>query len=270
MKRYWKLLFSSLFSLIILGTFYVYMNFPDRGLPHFEIETVEGNKKEVEKLILNGDWIQDNDDQYYPFILTVAETTYLHEQSFFTQLTNLSWSPPINYYISEYRNFMRGKDLDPSVYFENEEYLAYGTVGHEYYQGINNFFFEIALLDKNTNENISFTVDVPNTENYRWLNSYHVELINDQLKIFTINQLNDSEREELHVYVFDWNNESLVSSEKLLSAPVIDNGWSHLTIFNNIDHIGSEKYLLVKSEAYQENLLNDGGINKPVSVEFLY
>ena len=69
--------------------------------------------------------------------------------------------------VKQHRNFMRGKDLTPTNFFEDENLLAYASINAKnHVQPMKDLTFDIEVLNKKSEEITSIQLDVPESENY--------------------------------------------------------------------------------------------------------
>ena len=129
MKRYWKIISVCLITLIVIGTFYIQSSFATNEHLKIEFEKVNGNKGEVKNLVLYGDYFVGN--LYQPLQITSEETINQNNVPFLQQLERITVSPIFEDLVKQHRNFMRGKDLMPTYFFEDENLLAYASINSE-------------------------------------------------------------------------------------------------------------------------------------------
>ena len=90
----------------------------------FKIETISGNKEEIENLILQTSY-KSND-----FIICCTYQRMVPQIqiiSLFRDLIAPNEPMILRKYIDEHRNFMRGKEFGPRKYFEDKARLIYTT-----------------------------------------------------------------------------------------------------------------------------------------------
>ena len=93
--------------------------------------------------------------------------------------------------------------------------------------------FDIEVLNKKSEEMTSIQLDVPESENYAWMQVVDVQVIDDELKVITRGFRTKSEN-ELQVYTFDMNEQKLSAAmNTIASIPAVENGWSDLRIIND-------------------------------------
>lgn len=122
MKKYWKAILISLIIVTTIGTYYIQQAMA-KGVS-FKIETISGNKGEIENLILQASYQSDDIIRG----LNISKDGSTNEsRSFAGKLIGRNNPLMFQKYIEEHRSFMRGKELNPGQYFEDEDRLIYTT-----------------------------------------------------------------------------------------------------------------------------------------------
>lgn len=262
MKRYWKIISISLITLIVIGTFYIQSSLATNEHLKIEFEKVNGNEDELQNIVLYGDYSGNNHRQYQPLQITSEETINPTNLSFSQKLSRLGVPIYLEELVEKHRNFMRSKDLSPHLFFEDENLVAYAHM--------NDFSFDIEVLTKKTNEITVIQLDVPEKENYGWMQVEEVQVIDSELKVITrASRIGGSVRNELRVYTVDMKEQKLVSDDTIASTPTVENGYSDLRIINDNYSIQRQKYLLVKIEAFEDEKIYSNGEPKLVANEFI-
>lgn len=221
MKRYWKLFIFLFVIVIAIGTFYIKAALATSNYPVYAIEKQSGDEKEIESMILFGSfYFGDYYDDYQSeeVQLTLEDMAYFGEQSIFKRLTGSGLDPQIKSLQKKYWSFTRGKITDKVNYFSNDDYLAYSNMANErsFTNGINQYGFQIAVLDKQTNKTISFDMKVPNAEAFAYVSTASVQMVGDELKVITRNAIGAYDDVEFYLYTFDIAHKKLKSGEMLL------------------------------------------------------
>lgn len=223
MKKYWKLITLVTVVVLTIGTMYVGSAIEASKYPIFVIEHEQGNEAEVEQVMIDGQY--EVGDDFISTRITAEGTTY-HEPS--SYIDNMLQEPHLpaemKHLQKEYYSFMRGKDEELNKYFEDQNYLVYVTINNDYYAYSKGHEskreFIIDVLDKQTNKTASFDVPIALGEQHDYINLQKIQLLNDQLKIFTVNDyVTDVEQtgeNEIHLYSVD------IEKGKLISDDVID------------------------------------------------
>jgi len=219
LKKYWLLIVIAIVMTASIGTFYIQSAFATNHKPVFTIEKIDGDEKEVESLLLTGFYYNELTYMGEKFEISLEETKYFEDSSFFERIGGVYDSPRIKQLQKEYRHFMRGKYYGVNAYFENEDYVAYADVSYKNPYAISSELkFSIAVLDKQTNKINSFHHLVPNSGDFWYLNVLNVQVIDSQLKVITQNDMKESNRKETHLYTFDFVKNALLNDETILSA----------------------------------------------------
>lgn len=248
MKKYGKLIILTAFIIGTIGVFYVTSAINAKNLPQFDIQTVFGDEQIKDDLIVTGVFGTTifNEDS---FRIEDGKTIYGRSKSFINHDKLFYNNKRIVDLQTEYRNFMRGKDNDEVAYYENEEKLVYGNVIYEYL-GAGDYAFEIDVLDKKTNKRVSsFKHHIPNRHDYWSIELAHTELIDDQLKIMTFNDMVSSDNtKEAHVYTFDINEKKLISDEVIASLKLgrQDQGYTHMKVIHKANPYDSQVALYLE------------------------
>lgn len=225
MRKYWKSILLITFIVVVVGIFYIKADTDSNSFVQFKLEKKEGNDAAVEELVINGDLFYGM-LSFEPFRIDNQGTTYLRDESFVKRLQGYYPDVYIERLQKEYRNFMRGKIDEPQNYYEDEDVLAYGATPYEFWTA-DNYKFDIAVLDKKTNDTVSFSLPIPNRGNYWYVESYGVLFEGKELSIITINaeMSNDMvENISAHIYTFDIEKEQLINEEIIGSLDYTDDG----------------------------------------------
>lgn len=258
MKRYWKMIVFCVAVIIVIGTFYIRSGVVAKAPIELNIEKVSGNEKELQDVILYGDYVVGN--FYHSLEITDGEKVEPRTQTFLEEVVNPTYSPVIQKLVKNHKGFMRGKDFSPNYFFEDDHRVAYASLrGEDLYGQSPDFTFEIAVKDKSTNEITAFEVEAPKTSNHGWLNVENVQLVGNELKVITSNHGNNN-GSDMSLYTFNISEKKMVDKESFLTMPEIENSWVDITLLNEQYYsIQPQKYLLVRMEAYEEpEILEDG------------
>ena len=166
MKRYWKLMILSFITVIVIGTFYISAGWAEKTDLTIEFEKVNGNEEELKDLTFYGEYLVGN--MYQSLQFTTEETINRNDISFIEQLSPEYNAPIFKELIKNHKRFMRGKEISPSYYYEDENVLVYASFKGDFDPSPNrDVDFDIEVLDKKTEETISFKSDVPFLEKYQ-------------------------------------------------------------------------------------------------------
>lgn len=270
MKRYWKIISISLVTLIVIGTFYIQSSFATNEHVKIEFEKINGNEDEVKDLILYGDYLVGH--FYNSLKITSEETSDQNNLSFLQRLERLNVPPSLEELVATYKNFMRGKDLSPYYFFEDENLLAYASIKADnfYEQPMKNLTFDIEVIDKKSKEITSIELDVPERKIYNWMHVENVQVINGELKVITQGYRMDN-TDELRIYTIDMKEQKLVNDESIASVSTVENRWSQLRIINHEELLQGQKSLLIQIETFEEETLQrDGRVNLVANEYIVY
>ena len=246
MKKYWKTILISFIIVTTIGTYYIQQAMA-KGVS-FKIETTSGNKGEIDNLILQASY-QRGDINRGLHISKDGSTN--QSKSFIGELIGRYNPLMFQKYIEEHRNFMRGKELNPGQYFEDEDRLIYTTFqsnGRD--KGLGNLFtLQIDTLDKHTNDSSSFEINMPDQVRYDWINERDVYVEDGKIKILATSYLNGEE--ELHIYTVDKNKKELEKDSILAKIELEERGQASIHIVNDNKKVQNENYILYMVEKYK-------------------
>lgn len=212
LQKYWKLIVLTIITVFTLAVLYINQTTLSSHLLQFSIKKISGDNKEVESLVLTGD-VSDGLYNFESFRLDNNGTSYSRDQPFFKRLSDDYQPLEITRLQQNYRNFMRGKDENIYSYYEDKQVLAYGAIQYDF-TGMYDFKFEVAVLDKKTNETVSFNYMIPNRADYAYVEVAGIEMVDENLKMITINDRDDDDLStEVHVYTFDLKKKKIVDDE---------------------------------------------------------
>jgi hypothetical protein len=276
MKRYWKLISILLFTVTVIGMFYFQASTAASNSPEFSIKMVSGSD-EGKKLSVFGEY-NDRGSFQDSVQINESETIYRKEISFIDSLNGVFFqSPEIRQLQREHRNFMRGKEVNPSLFYEDEAYLAYANITSDFDEmGPSDFKFEIEVLDKGSKKVTVINESIPNQNTYNYAFVQDVQKIDGKLKVVvriesTINQDVES-IEEIHLFTFDLNSRALFGDDILASSDKSQKdeniSRTHFIVLNDSENIDSEKYLLSKIEKVEDVPYRDGFSTKEIDSKF--
>jgi len=222
MRKYWK--FIAIIAVIILsiGTFYVKTATSAEQYPEFVIQTVSGDEDEIKPLVLEGSYTDTSSNNYVSNNLKInVEGSTYNSRSFLDQIIG---QPPIEIkeLQEEYRTFMRGKGSQVNSFFEDEKFLAYADVDYKMNSvSSRDFKFTISVLNKESGDDNSFTVKIPDEEKLDYVFVEDVQMVKDELYLITQNTMrkNDNYYEEKQIYTIDIVNQKISTYELIIQNP---------------------------------------------------
>jgi hypothetical protein len=268
MKRYWKLISIVLVTVLVIGMFYIQASTAASNNPEFIIKKVSGSDDEGKKLSVFGEYITQGRHQDTVHI-DETKTIYTNEISYIESLNGVYHSPEIKQLQRDYRNFMRGKEVNPTIFYEDEPHLAYVNIEWDYHEmdhRPSNFSFDITVLDKDSNDVIDINEPIPNQNDYDHAFVEDVQKIDRKLKaaVRISSVVNSGEQvEEIHIYTFDLNSQTLIGDDILLSSGKRQKDgnsttWNQLNVLNDSENIESQKELLIQKVKVKEIPYRDG------------
>lgn len=286
MKKYWILIVISIAMVASIGTFYMQSALATGNMPKVTIEKKQGDDKEIGSLSMSGYYYGELNYVGEEFEIGSEGIEYSKNKSLFERVDRFYGSPRIKELQKEYRNFMRGKYSDIYSYFEDEKYLVYADVSYKNpYTVSSGFEFKIAILDKKTNKTTMFEHLVPNSGDFWHLYTLNVQLVDDQLKVITRNNVREGDSEEIRLYTFDVEEETLVNDEVILATEGAEDERIEITRLDADDptrdnqHLVLDKkvigYVEVEDEGYFEEVVGeelvvydlDSDISKIINLE---
>lgn len=257
MKRYWKSILLCSLSIIVIGTFYIQSSFADQTNIQIEFEKVKGDENEVKDLILYSDYAVGN--LYQSLKVTSEETIDQNQQSFLQRMTTGRFAPVFKDLMKEHKGFLRGKDLSPANFYENENLLAYaGLKGDSNEYSMSNIQFDIHIFDKKSGETIGFRSDVREKEKYSFMNVEDVQVINGELKAM-VRGFGIHGGEDLRDYTFNIDEQKFVKDETIVSSQTTEKRWTDLRIIHDFNSIQPQNHFLIFTETYEAQNVQGNG-----------
>ncbi|MFJ7647622.1 hypothetical protein ACIQ1H_08730 [Lysinibacillus sp. NPDC097279] len=258
MKKYWKMVVIFFVVVITVGVYYMQLAVASKNDVSFKIETISGDKEEIENLMFQANYQSgDSDRRLY---ITKDGSTPQIRHSVIAKLKDPFQTLMFQNYIEEHRNFMRGKVLFPSNFSENETHIIYAAPpnkGQKVIQG-NLLTFNIDLLDKKKNDSLSFEVSTIAQASYNFIVINNIYKENGEIKILATGApINGGE--ELLLYSVDINNKKLLSVSILAKVESDKEIKSSLSIFKDNSKY-QNVYFVYMLEKYKDQY-EDGGRN---------
>ncbi|QDQ02363.1 hypothetical protein FOH38_18825 [Lysinibacillus fusiformis] len=254
MKKYWKTILISLVIVTTIGSYYIQAARASKNDFPFKIETTSGNKKEIENLILQASY-QNGDIHRWLYISKDGSTNLMSRQAYIERLIAPHVPLMFQKYIQEHRNFMRGKELNPSKYYEDEARLIYTTDPNNRQKVIqgNLLTLKIDILDKHTNNSSSFEINTPAQASYDWMYVNDIYVENEEIKILVTNYLINGGR-ELHIYTVNEKNKELEQDSIIAKIEQEEGVYSEISLINDFKNIQNENYYFYMVEKYKEGM----------------
>ncbi|WP_026695245.1 hypothetical protein [Peribacillus kribbensis] len=246
MKKYWRPGVLLVLILLTIGTYYVQAANSTSKLPQYYIKKISGNENEIKDLVINGFYSANQR-------LEVSKngTDYGNDRSLVEQIMGAGYfDSTIKELQQKYRNFMRGKRMEDSLY-EDDRLLAYAGVKdqHDENSGGRVYTFNIDVLNKKSENKITFESQLKDSHRYYMVSVQDVQYIDRELKVLTSNYMNgNSSDEEFHVYTFDIPAKKLIGDQTLFSNEKAPADMKlHHQIVNSENHIKPNKYIVFKN-----------------------
>lgn len=220
MKRYGKLGIIVGLTILSIAIYYIQTIFIEETRPEFKVTAKSGDKTLIENMFIEGYYYENN---FYG-IGTETEinkkgTIYYPTQSYLSQLQgSVSDNEKMNQLQKDYRSFMRGKEKDLVNFYEDDSILAYAEITLSAVAAVTeDSEFLIEVLDKKTNDVLSFSVKFPKATDYFSIYVEDVQVANNKLMVVTNGYPINSEegQDEQHLYAIDLPNEKIERDEKI-------------------------------------------------------
>ncbi|GGJ89075.1 hypothetical protein GCM10007063_09650 [Lentibacillus kapialis] len=221
MKRYGQLTVILAIIVLTIGTFYIQSAIASNGLPGITMEKVKGNKDEIKPVTISGSYSVGNSRDEFVQIDSKG-ATYGGKVSFPEHFRDRFFNAKVNQLQETYRSFMRGKGGSDTSYLETEDTLAYADVINQTVPGRGEATFDIAVLDKESDETMSFTLPVPNRAMYVQVQVQDVQMTGDELHVITRNYPQNGEK-EAHFYRIDISNKAITGEDTIVSDGLHEN-----------------------------------------------
>lgn len=205
-----------------------------------KIETIAGDDKELDNVVLNTTYRDNMGIIERNIQISKDGAKERSTDSFLGLSDNRSTYTIFSKYIKQYRQYMRGKELSPNVYYEDDERLIYANLitGREFdFQPM----WQVDILNKNTNDRVSFEWAQQNQSN---IYVQDVCVRNGEIQIFAY-VYNHSGQEELHIYAVDEAEKKVVHDELIEKVVQQQDGVeSNLSVLNGGNPLqGEEEYI---------------------------
>ncbi|MDN5372808.1 MAG: hypothetical protein PWR19_1854 [Carnobacterium sp.] len=267
MKRYGKLIIIVTLVILSFGIYYIQPIFAAETRPEFIIKAKKGDKTLIDNISVEGYYQASN---FYGMgtetEITKDGTTYYPTQSYLSQLQgSVSDNEKMTQLQKDYRSFMRGKEPSLVNFFEDDSILAYVEITTDYLSAVTeNSEFFIEVLDKKTNDVLSFSIEFPKAADYYSMYVEDVQVANNKLLVVTNGYSISSGNgpDEQHLYSIDLPNEKIEKDEKIqldLIDPK-DKEIQYVELLNAGNDLHSSEFLVyqvvldvAQTEMYVEN-----------------
>lgn len=241
MQKYWTLITVIMLITLSIGTFYVQSTLSKNEEPPFIMKKQSGDESMLKPLILAG--VSYDANGHVGLRISNGSSSYLRDGGFVERLNQTYQPKKIQRLQQDYRHFMRGKTSNSILYYETDEQIAYAEVESNQLLynfinvDVNEFTFNISVLDKQSNKETSFELPVPDEEKYTFIDVEGVQIIQGNLKVITRNYVypEDADVEEIHVYTFNLDKQELMDDESVYVSDPDESGR-----YNKIDILREE------------------------------
>ena len=213
MKRYWKFIVLSLFTVAILGGYYVKTSAKQNNGYAIALKNHSGDSEVVKDLTIQGDFTNLQTYNYTTFKLTNNQTSFENDLSYLKKLDGVFQdSPRLRNYVEVHHSFMRGKLRIPYLFSEDTEYLSYVN-DETTYEG-NGYTQELTIsrLNKETNKIDEFTYALPNNTSEA---SYYVsDTFYKDEKVYALLQRSEytenAQKDTYELFVWDFDSQKMI------------------------------------------------------------
>lgn len=227
MKKYWKLIALIIFSGISISTFYLVTASAENSYPQYTIETRSGEKAVIKDLVLSASSYNEYGDYYWDTIQIDAEGTIGSKDVPFAEQLDMAYQNDLSVQkiYREHRGFFRSKNWDMAQFYEDKDALIYATSyssDAENYEGKHDNL-QVAVLDKKTDRETTFEVEVPEYENYDSFYIEEVQKTGNILHVITTNYIEGKTEltqpvTELHVYRIDLETQKITEDQIIVPS----------------------------------------------------
>lgn len=269
MTKYWKTIGLLMIIILGIGTFYIYKQVAGNPFPEFVIEKQNGDRNEIAPVTVEGQF--RNERTFDDVRITGTSTSYGRDLSYLDVYRHSSFSTDMVHNLQQkYWNFMRGKN-NSFGFYEDEALLVYADTNPDYSSFKEDFQFEISILNKNDNKSHTFKADVPNDEHIVFSDVVEVQRVNDQLYVFTNNELNSENEEttEMRVYEFNIDTKKMVDHKAIVEKVNEGDVNTDSYLLSEVDSKGKHDYAVFRSRKTKETVDDDGEEAEEVLAEEL-
>ena len=236
MKKYKALLIVLAVIVATLSTHYALLaSASNKNAVIFE--TLSGDDRYLSELIIEG--YVDSAHYYSRVKIQDGETKHLRN-SLFDQNAGLAYERLMD----DYKDFMRGKLLRVSHYYEDDEQLIYVKEPDNIWQLTpgDDLPYKVDILNKSDNSVTSFTVNNKLAKETEWITLERVLLAGNELKLVS-NYAQALGDQEVHLLTIDMKNKQLKDDFILEKIEHNDQIRKDLGFYNDYAYTGHEKCL---------------------------
>ena len=264
MTKYIKLTSLLLLIAVALTGFGLYNAQASSPYPELNIVTSQGKPEHAEPLQFMGFVADSQNYSNSSSVLFENGDSQYREEIPFLKRMDFSFNPEMNDLITDYRSFMRGKSRRPEYFTETEDYLIYTAMeGDVHWDVLPQGQLSIAVLDKETEEEETFAVDLSGEHLYYEIRAAYVNY--PSLTLLVQNHSSDSQ--DL-IYTFDLENptEELTATVDLSKETGSTGSYDRLHIGQSFDR--TERFIPLK--LVSETAVNEFDYTTETSGYFAY
>lgn len=255
MKRYGKLGIMIVIVVLTIGIYYIQPIFAAEIKPEFTILEKNGNQELIENMTVEGYYYENNLFGIGTELkITPEGTTYHANQPFQDQLQgSVSANKKMVQLQKDHHNFMRGKDLFLTNFFEDDSILAYAEITTNRFSSVTEESeFRIEVLNKKTEEVLTYSVDFPKTTEYVSIYVEDIQVANNKLIVVTNGYASNNEdmQDEQHLYSIDLPNEK-IENDEIIQLDLVDlkgKQIQYVALMSDAMDIASSEFLVYRVE----------------------
>jgi len=268
MKRYWKLISLSLFTIVVWSGFFIQSTLAVNNYPEFIINSEDDQDELGSRMVISGDY-RDARDRLEHLTISNKGSDYLGDKTFLSQINEPFSSFEVNQLIKENRGFMRGKRLEPGLFYQDDASIVYANVDSDMtFRGYDSVdpSFVVDILDKKSGNRTSFSLKLPLDKKLDYSNISFVHLDENKLQVVgNLSYFNGEkgiQEEELRIFTVDIDREELIDDEVILSieenVSEPQNEWTMIDVIS--DDIGDRKakYIVFMKAIWEVETLPNG------------
>src|SRR5690625_4890592 len=268
MKRYWKLISLSLFTIVVWSGFFIQSTLAVNNYPEFIINSEDDQDELGSRMVISGDY-RDARDRLEHLTISNKESDYIGDKTFLSNINEPFSSFEVNQLIKENRGFMRGKRLEPGLFYQDDASIVYANVDSDMtFRGYDSVdpSFVVDILDKKSGNRTSFSLKLPLDKKLDYSNISFVHLDENKLQVVgNLSYFNGEkgiQEEELRIFTVDIDREELIDDEVILSieenVSEPQNEWTMIDGISDDRGERKAKYIVFMKAIWEVIMLSEG------------
>lgn len=215
LKKYWKIIVMSMVILLGISVHYMQMaKAINKGTVDFSIDTVTGDETLFDERIVQISYYDRYINNWAYVSKDGVKDVVDHQMS---SSFYRAYEPfEMKHHLTEYRSFMRGKDLVRSSFYEDDTQLVYVKVPNNSKSILKGEPLPLTIerLMKDTNERVKFEAKALAKSGYSWLNVEDVRLADGIISVLVMGSSPNGET-DLQLYTIDEATKQVTNTETL-------------------------------------------------------